>query len=153
MRSLIFIVACKPCSTWDLVSWPGIKPEPAALGAQSLNHWATGDVPRVSFWGNENGLKLSVEIIAHFCDYAKNYWTTAFRQVGCCLVTKSCPTLCDPTDCSPPGSSVNGILKEKILEWVALSFSRGSSSRGMNLSLLHCRQILHHLSHQGSPLL
>ena len=68
------------------------------------------------------------------------------------FVAQSCPTLCDPTDCSPPGSSVNGILKEKILEWVALSFSRGSSSRGMNLSLLHCRQILHHLSHQGSPI-
>ena len=42
-------------------------------------------------------------------------------------VTQSCPTLCDPMDCSPPGSSVHGILQARILEWVAISFSRGSS--------------------------
>ena len=40
---------------------------------------------------------------------------------------QSCPTLCDPTDCSPPGSSVHGISQVRILEWVAISFSRGSS--------------------------
>ena len=42
-------------------------------------------------------------------------------------VAHSCPTLCDPVDCSPPGSSVHGISQAKILEWVAISFSRGSS--------------------------
>ena len=42
-------------------------------------------------------------------------------------VAQSCPTLCDPMDCSPPGSSVHGILQARILEWVAISFSRGSS--------------------------
>ena len=42
-------------------------------------------------------------------------------------VAQSCPTLCDPVDCSPPGSSVHGILQARILEWVAISFSRGSS--------------------------
>ena len=36
-------------------------------------------------------------------------------------------SLCNPMDCSPPGSSVNGISQERILEWVAISFSRGSS--------------------------
>ena len=35
--------------------------------------------------------------------------------------------LCDPMDCSPPGSSVHGILQARILEWVAIPFSRGSS--------------------------
>ena len=39
------------------------------------------------------------------------------------LVTKSCPTLCNPTDGSPPGSLVPGILQARILEWVAISFS------------------------------
>ena len=34
-----------------------------------------------------------------------------------------CPTLCDPMDCSPPGSSVHGILQARTLEWVAISFS------------------------------
>ena len=43
-----------------------------------------------------------------------------------CEVAQSCPTLCDPVDCSPPGSSVHGILEARILEWVAISFSRGS---------------------------
>ena len=40
---------------------------------------------------------------------------------------ESCPTICNPTDCSPPGSCVHGILQAKILEHVAISFSRGSS--------------------------
>ena len=42
-------------------------------------------------------------------------------------VAQSCPTLCDPMDCSPPGSSVHGIFQARVLEWVAISFSRGSS--------------------------
>ena len=42
-------------------------------------------------------------------------------------VAQSCPTLCDPVDCSPSGSSVHGILQARILEWVSISFSRGSS--------------------------
>ena len=42
-------------------------------------------------------------------------------------VAQSCPTLCNPGDCSPPGSSVHGILQARILEWVAISFSRVSS--------------------------
>ena len=44
-----------------------------------------------------------------------------------CMYAPSCPTLCDPMDCSPPGSSVLGILQAGILEWIAISFSRGSS--------------------------
>ena len=40
---------------------------------------------------------------------------------------QSCPTLCDPTNCSLPGSSVSGIFQARVLEWVAISFSRGSS--------------------------
>ena len=43
------------------------------------------------------------------------------------LVAQSCLTLCDPMDCSPPGSSVHEIFQARILEWVAISFSRGSS--------------------------
>ena len=40
---------------------------------------------------------------------------------------QSCPTLCDPRDCGPQGSSVHGILQARILEWVAMPSSRGSS--------------------------
>ena len=42
-------------------------------------------------------------------------------------VTQSCLTLCDPVDCSPPCSSVHGIFQARVLEWVAISFSRGFS--------------------------
>ena len=42
-------------------------------------------------------------------------------------VVQSCPTLCDPVDCSLPGFSIHGILQARILEWVTISFSRGSS--------------------------
>ena len=43
---------------------------------------------------------------------------------ACMLILFSCVTLCDPMDCSPPGSSVHGILQERTLEWVAIPFSR-----------------------------
>ena len=45
----------------------------------------------------------------------------------CCSVGMSCPTLCNPMDCSPLGSSVHGISQARILEWVAMPFSRGFS--------------------------
>ena len=60
----------------------------------------------------------------------------------CCLVTKSCLTLCSPTCCSAPSSSIHEILQGRILEWVAILFSRGSSRPR---DLLHCRWILYHL--------
>ena len=68
------------------------------------------------------------------------------------LVAQSCPILCNPMDCSPPGSSVHGLLQARILEWVSISFSRGIFlTQGLNLSLLHCKQILYCLSHRESP--
>ena len=60
------------------------------------------------------------------------------------FVTQLCPPLSDPMDCSPPGSSVHGILQARVLEWVAIPFSRGSSpTQGSKPGLLHCRQILY----------
>ena len=68
------------------------------------------------------------------------------------LVAQSCLTLCNPTDYSQPGSSVHGILHARILEWVAIPFSRGIFlTQGLNPGLPLCRQILYHLSHQGIP--
>ena len=67
------------------------------------------------------------------------------------LITQLYQTLCNSMDCSPPGSSVHGILQPRILEWVAMSFS-GESSPPRDRTWVSCigRQILHHLSHQGS---
>ena len=71
----------------------------------------------------------------------------------CVLVTQSCPAPYDPMDCSPPSSSVHGILQARntgvsshfLLQGIFLT-------PGLNLDLLHCRQILYHLSHQRSSM-
>ena len=55
------------------------------------------------------------------------YDPTPLRTKVKVLVAQSCPTLCNPMDCSPPGSSVHGILQARRQEWVAISFSKGSS--------------------------
>ena len=47
------------------------------------------------------------------------YYSTTFEHIIQGLIAQSCPTLCDPTDCSQPGSSVHGIFQARILEWVA----------------------------------
>ena len=53
--------------------------------------------------------------------------TPQSQTICCCLVAKLCPALCNPMDYSPPDSSVHGILQARILEWIAIPFSRGSS--------------------------
>ena len=95
------------------------------------------------------------------------------------LVTQSCLTLCDPMNCSLPGSSVHGFPQEKMtLEWVVIPFSRGWErkwekmmkewndtgvgchsllqgifpTQGLNLGFLHCRQILYHLTAREAPI-
>ena len=68
-------------------------------------------------------------------------------------VAQSCLTLCDPMDCSLPGSSVYGILQARTLEWVVIhSLLQGIfPTQRSNPGRLHYRQIIYHLSHQGSP--
>ena len=68
------------------------------------------------------------------------------------LVTHSCPTLCHPMDCSPPGSSVHGDSPGKNSGVGCHALLQGIfPTQGLNPGLPHCRQILYHLSHQGSP--
>ena len=78
----------------------------------------------------------------------KKYWEI-LPSWGCvCL----CPTLCNPMDCGPPGSSVHGILQVRILKWCHALLQGIFPTQGSNPGLLHCRQILYHLTHQGSLL-
>ena len=68
------------------------------------------------------------------------------------LVIQSCPTLCNPMDCSPPGSSVHGILQVKSTGVGCHSLLQGIFlTLGSNQGLPRCRQILYRLNHQGSP--
>ena len=65
-----------------------------------------------------------------------------------------CPILCNPMDCSLPGSSGYGISQARILEWFAIFFSRGIFlTQGLNTHLLHWQVDSLLLSHQGSPIL
>jgi len=91
-------------------------------------------------------------------------WATLFNVLVTYLVLismhakslLSCPALCNRRDYSPPGSSVHGILQARILEWVAMPSSRGSSwPRDWTwVSYISCigRQVLYHWCHLGSPI-
>ena len=70
-----------------------------------------------------------------------------------CSVSQSCLTLCDPRDCSPSGSSVHGTSPSKNIGVGCHSLLQGIfPTQGLNPGLLHYKQILHHLSTQGSPI-
>ena len=73
---------------------------------------------------NYNAIQLSI-----FNEREKTETQTyhAWQMEVYAVVTQECPTLWDPMDCSPPGSLVHWIVQARILEWVAIPFSRGSS--------------------------
>ena len=80
-------------------------------------------------------------------------WGFASRVGLCAWMCSLVPDSLQPwTVACPPGSSIHGIFRARILEWVAISFPRGSSSRHRDWTLVspHCGQILYHLSHQRS---
>ena len=71
----------------------------------------------------------------HYCFFYSFAWANV-----CAQLLQSCPTLCDPVDCSLPGSSVHGILQARRLEWVAMPSSRGSSPSGYQTHIcIACR--------------
>ena len=75
------------------------------------------------------------------------YWVVAKKSVK---LFNYIQLFGNPMDCSPTGSSVHGILQARGLEWVAISFLQGIFPiQGSNLRLLHCWQILYHLSHKS----
>ena len=72
--------------------------------------------------------KLKTTLATLVQNIHNNYYlfSTSYVLDKCVLVAQSWPTLCNPVDCSPSGSSVHGILQARILEWVAIPFSRQS---------------------------
>ena len=76
--------------------------------------------------------------------------TSSYGRLSCAKSLQSCPTLCDSLDCR--GSSVHGTSQARILQWVAIPFSRGIFPiQGSNPGLLHARKFPYCLSHQGRP--
>ena len=70
-------------------------------------------------------------------------WDRHIPLCAACSVTQSCPTLCDPMDCSPPSSFVH---RDSLHKSIGIF-----TTQGLNPGLPHHRRILYHLSHQGSP--
>ena len=99
---------------------------------QRQSHVETENPSIYFFKQKHHGINLSIKhiyILFFVCFLICNKRIiTSDRDVRVCMLSlQSCPILCDPMNCSPPGSSVHGILQARILEWVAMSFSRGSS--------------------------
>ena len=93
--------------------------------SRRLNQWILKEInPDYSSEGLM--LKLNSNALATWCKEPA-YWKRPWYWKSESEVAQSCLTLCDSMDCSPPGSSVHGILQARILVWVAISFSRGSS--------------------------
>ena len=91
-----------------------------------------------------------VRLLAFFLQNASVVWVVGSgswpgKQLQGFLPTKSCPALCKPMDCSLPPSSDHGIFQARILEWVAICFSRGSSSArdGSRISCVAGRLLTH----------
>ena len=96
--------------------------------------------------------KLHIVIFAYPTSHLRQPWFSVCRDCVLGLVAQSGPTLCNPMDCSPPGSSVCGDSPGKNTGVSCQALLQGSfPTQGSNPSLPHCRQILHHLSHQGNP--
>ena len=97
---------------------------------------------------NDELLPFPIWVFPFYCILLKYY----FIYIVCVLVTQSCPMLCDTMDCQPP---------RLLCSWDSPGKNAGVSShallqgdfliQGLDLGLQHCRQILYHLSHQGSP--
>ena len=106
---------------------------------EQTKNWGLKMVPlKVRNWHVMWSLKVIYKIFSalniweftdHYecCQYSKLF---ALQLSASVLIEREiaqlCPTLCNPVDCSPPGSSIHGILQARILEWVAISFSKGS---------------------------
>ena len=101
-------------------------------------------------------ISLEVNIINHI-SYPKKkkkkkrkdkFWNQEEKKES--EIAQSCPSLCDPMYCSPPGSSIHGIFQTRVLEWVAISFSRLSSwPRDQTWVSCIAGKCFYHLKHQG----
>ena len=98
--------------------------------------------PHITSGGQSIGVSASTSVLpmnipadSYACKRLKSIGSKAlildqqnlYHQGSCCLVCQWCPTLCDPMDCSLPRSFVHGIFHARVLEWVAIFFSIGSS--------------------------
>ena len=118
----------------DLVPWPGMEPRPLhwdhrvlATEPQASSPWHY--VNDLTCWRPSHPKRLWEFSLTPLLIWGPMdpWYLKVLRVYVKGSVTQSCPTLCNPIDYSPSGSSVHGILQARVLERVAISFSRGSS--------------------------
>ena len=107
------------------------------LGGGKLQHFWAEETSSQRRGNNESGESNGNQSDVYRATNLAKVETTDFVRVYVCYITQSCLTLCDPMDCSPPGSSLHGIFQAEALEWVAISFSRGSSQPGDQTWVFH----------------
>ena len=101
--------------------------KPNSGTASSVNSWSF-HIEQINPYSVRLLIYMHISIIAPIILLTYHLFPVSLWACCCChLVTKSGLTLCNRLDCSPPGSSVNGISQVRILEWVAICFTRGSS--------------------------
>ena len=126
----------RSCGIWDLSSLT--RDQTWALSIRSVESYPLDHEGSPSFpfeqltvyacWGNIKSQSLTWDCRLS-CGQATNLNCIFSASEWVSEVAQSCPTLCDPVDCSPPSSSVHGILQARVLEWVASSFSRGNERK------------------------
>ena len=115
----------------------GMEPGPPAVEAQSPSHWIIREFSKSIkkkihnspnlFHSNQTSEFILSFLFPHLASQFPSGLYACVCVCVCVLVAQSCPTLCSPVDCSPTGSFVHRFLQAKILEWVAISSSKGSS--------------------------
>ena len=119
----------------------------------SLSQWCMTHTVKNTCFENKSSL-INLLVLPLICSLVWA-WSLSLSSLGWQVAQLSL-TLCGPMDCSLPGSSTHGIFQARILEWAAISFSRGSSrpTHGTHVSYVSFigRRILHHWCHLGSPL-
>ena len=129
------------CRTaWGLIpnlnSLPSLCPAPScwalgmAIGTFPFKHKSFSLSHSDPQAGSPSRLLSSSPLSWHYPRLWKHCSSGRLLSFVLCLVAPSCPTLCKLMNCSPPGSSVHGILQARILEWVSMPSSRGSSQFG-----------------------
>ena len=116
--------------TWIFIGRADAEAEVPVLWPPDVKSWLMGKKPDAGKdWGQEEKGMTENEMVGwhHQLNGHEFEQLLPLSYEWMNEVTQSCPTLCDPIDRSLPGSSVHGIYQVRVLEWVAISFSRGSS--------------------------
>ena len=122
------MLSCFSCVWLFVTLWTVAHRAPLPMESSRQEYWSGLPCPYLGDLPNPGIEPASLTSPA----LASGFLTTSATWEACSdmnesEVPQSCPTLCDPMDCSLSGSSTHGVFQARVLEWIAISFSRGSS--------------------------